>query len=117
VLREIGAADRPTIAVLNKADQLPAGRGEALQAARPESVLVSALRRDGLDALRQAVSDRLALAPRPVRLRFRTDEARAIAAVYGAGRVVSHAVDGDDVMIDVEMPERFLPRFRARLVG
>ena len=117
VLREIGAAERPTITVLNKSDQLPAGRSDALRAARPESVLVSARNGVGLDALRQSVAARLALVPRPVRLRFRTDETRAIAAVYGAGRVVSHAVNGDDVTIDVEIPERFLSRFRGRLVG
>ncbi len=117
VMREIGADGRPTIAVLNKADQLAPGRGEALRMARAESVLVSASRGEGLEALKEAVAARLALVPRPVRLRFRTDEARAIAALYGAGRVVAHCVDGESVTIDVEIPERFLSRYREHLVG
>jgi len=117
VLREIEAADRPLVPVLNKADRLPAGRGDSLRHARPEAVLVSALDGAGFDALKAAVSARLDLLPRHVRLRFRADDARGIAAVYGAGRVVSHAVDGEDVTIEVEIPERFLGRYREHLVG
>ncbi|HET7293732.1 MAG TPA: GTPase HflX [Vicinamibacteria bacterium] len=116
VLREIGAAERPAVPVLNKADLLPRGRGQALRAARADSVLVSATSGEGLEGLKDAIAARLSLLPRPVRLRFRADESRAIAAVYGAGRVVSHAVEGDHVTIDVEMPERLLPRYRERLV-
>jgi len=116
VLEEIGAAERPRIAVLNKADKVQQTRLRGLQAARPGAVVVSALAGEGLDALGTAMARRLELLRRPVRLRFRAADARAIAGVYHAGRVVSHEVEGDEVTIDAEIPERLLERYRGHLV-
>src|SRR5262249_28552891 len=116
VLREIGAAERPRIAVLNKADKVVATRLSALQSARPGSVVVSALERTGFDELGTAVARSLELLPRTVRLRFRAPDARGMAGVYPAGRVVSHEVDGDEVTIDAEIPERLVARYREHLV-
>jgi GTPase len=116
VLREIGAAERPRIAVLNKADKVAPTRLSALQPARPGSVVVSALERTGFDELGTAVARHLELLPRTVRLRFRAADARGIAGVYTAGRVVSHEVDGDEVTIDAEIPERLVARYREHLV-
>jgi GTP-binding protein HflX len=48
VLKEIGAADRPSVAVLNKSDKIAPERARSLQAARPGSVVVSALSGAGL---------------------------------------------------------------------
>ncbi len=116
VLEEIGASGRPVLEVLNKVDRVPPHRRQALQGGRPEAVLVSAVTGEGTDALRDLISSRLALAPRSVKLRFKATDARAIAAVYGSGRVTSHEVDGDDVTLDAEIPERLLPRYREHLV-
>jgi GTP-binding protein HflX len=117
VLEEIGAAGCPRITVLNKADQLAAGRAERLMAARPGSVLVSARDGEGLEGLKQALSQRLELRARSVRLRFAARDARAIAGIYTAGRVVAHEVDGDEVRIQAEIPERLLERYREHLIG
>jgi GTP-binding protein HflX len=116
VLDEIGAGKRPRIPVLNKIDAVPLPRRKALQEARPEAVLVSARTGEGTDGLVAALVSQLDLMPRSVRLRFRSDEARGIAAVYSAGRVVSHEVEGDLVTIDAEIPARLLERYRERLV-
>jgi len=116
VLREIGAADRPRIAVLNKADKVAATRLVALQSARPASVVVSAVEATGFEELGTAVARHLELMPRAVRLRFRAGDARGIAGIYTAGRVVSHEVDGDEVTIDAEIPERLVARYREHLV-
>jgi GTPase len=116
VLAEIGAADRPVLAVLNKADKISAARARSLQAARPGSVVVSALTGEGLEDIGTAIARFLELAPRAVRLRFSAGDARAIAGVYTAGRVVSHEVEGDDVTIDAEIPERLVSRYREHLV-
>ncbi|HVR69251.1 MAG TPA: GTPase HflX [Vicinamibacteria bacterium] len=117
VLVEIGAADGPRLSVLNKADKLTAARAAALQAARPGSVVVSARTGAGLDGLRSALARRLALSPRSVRLRFAARDARGIAGVYTAGRVVAHEVDGDEVRIQAELPERLIERYRPHLIG
>src|SRR6185503_13004034 len=96
VLEEIGAGDRPRIDVLTKRDLIPAERAEGLLAGRPEAVLVSAKDGTGLDELGRALVERLELSPRQVRLRFAVGDARGIAGIYTAGRVVSHEVHGSD---------------------
>jgi GTP-binding protein HflX len=117
VLREIGAADGPRVSVLNKADQLGEARALALQAARPGSVVISARTGAGIDGLKSALATRLELSPRTVRLRFAARDSRGIAGVYTAGRVVAHEVDGDEVRLQAELPERLIERYRRHLVG
>jgi GTP-binding protein HflX len=118
VLREIGAADAPPrIPVLNKSDRLGEARAQALQAARPGSVVVSARTGAGIEGLKSALATRLELSPRTVRLRFAARDARGIAGVYTAGRVVAHEVDGDEVRLQAELPERLIERYRRHLVG
>lgn len=116
VLDEIGAGARPRVSVLNKCDALTPARRAALLAARPEAVLVSARTGEGKDALKAALASHLDLAPRSVRLRFRKSDARAVSGVYGAGRVTSHQVEGDEVLIEAELPGRMLERFRDHIV-
>jgi len=115
VLREIGAAERPQIEVLNKSDRVTEPRREVLRALHPSGVALSARTGEGLDALLSALGRELNLVPRSVRLRFKTGEGRAIAALYGSARVVSHEVDGDDVLIEAEMPGRSLGRYQEWL--
>jgi GTP-binding protein HflX len=117
VLVEIGAAERPRLLVLNKIDRVGEERLAALREAQPGSVAVSATTGRGLDELRSALAQRLDLQPRVVRLRFGSAEARHIAGVYAAGRVLAHDVEGDVVTLDVELPARLLPRYEERRVG
>ena len=116
VLEEIDASERPRIAVFNKCDRLPAGRVSALLASAPGAVAVSASDGQGLPDLRQAIAERLSLSLRRVRVQLAASDARAIAALYGAGRVVAHQLVGDDVQIEVELPERLVERYREQLV-
>jgi GTP-binding protein HflX len=115
VLREIGAGERPQLVVLNKSDLAPALRGDALVQGRDGAVLVSARTGAGLPGLLDAVAARVDLAPRRVRLRFGAAERRAIASVYAAGRVLEHLADGDEVILDAELPARAVGRYRGRL--
>ena len=115
VLKEIGAADRDTLLVLNKADEAPPDRLEALAEARPGSATVSALRGTGLEALLEQVAARLALGARRVTLRFAAGDERGIAQVYAAGRVLSHEVEDGQVRLQAELPERALERYREQL--
>jgi len=115
VLREIGAADHPRVQALNKIDLVPPARAAGLKAARPDAVLVSASTGGGLAELAGTLTRRLALDPQRVRLRFPSGDARGIAGVYAAGRVVAHEVRGDEVTLDAEIPERLLERYREHL--
>ena len=116
VLEEIGAATRPVVPVLNKIDLVPKARVAALCEARPDAVAISAVTGEGLDHLRATLARRLELMAKAVRLRFAARDARGIAGVYTAGRVVSHQVLGDEVRIDAMIPERLLARYREHLV-
>jgi GTP-binding protein HflX len=116
VLEEIGAGHRPRVAVLNKADKVEPARLRSLQSARPGSIVVSALTGEGLEDLGTAIARHLQMLPRAVKLRFQAGDARGIAGVYTAGRVVSHEVHGDEVTIDAEIPERLVVRYRGNLV-
>jgi GTPase len=116
VLKEIGADAQPRLAVLNKIDRAAPAHVSALQSARPDSVAVSALTGAGLSDLTSTLARRLELLPRTVRLRFPQMDQQGIAGVYSAGRVLGHEVDGDAVMLDAELPERLLERYRAHLV-
>ena len=116
VLEEIGAAARPVVPVLNKIDLVPKARVAALCEARPDAVAISAVTGEGLDHLRATLARRLELMAKAVRLRFAARDARGIAGVYTAGRVVSHQVLGDEVRIDAMIPERLLARYREHLV-
>jgi GTPase len=115
VLEEIGAGERPSLLVLNKADRADPERLRAMVAARAGSVPVSAVTGEGLDDLLERVSSRLALAPRRVTLRFAAADRQAIARVYSAGRVLSHEVEDGQVILEAELPERALERYRESL--
>lgn len=117
VLNEIGAGTRELLQALNKSDAIPQARAASLGEARPDAVQVSARTGAGLSDLRAALATRLDLLARAVRLRFHASDARGIAAVYTAGRVVAHEVSGDEVTIAAEIPGRLLARYRAHLIG
>ncbi len=116
VLREIGADVQPRVAVLNKIDLAASSHVAALNSARPESVAVSALTGEGLPELAATLARRLELLPRTVRLQFPSKDKQGIAGVYTAGRVLGHEVHGDEVMLEAELPERLLERYREHLV-
>jgi len=115
VLREIGAGERPSLLVLNKADQAAAERLHALAQARPGCATVSALRAQGLPELLERVAQILALAPRRVRLRFASGDRRGIAGIYAAFRVLQHDVEDGQVVLEAELPERALGRYRGHV--
>jgi GTP-binding protein HflX len=115
VLREIGAGERPSLLVLNKADLATPERLAALAEARPGCATVSALRGEGLEPLLENVASRLALAARRVNLRFAAGDRRGIARVYAAGRVLRHEVADGQVLLEAELPERALERYREHV--
>ena len=115
VLSEIGAESRPRIDVLNKIDALTPARRDALIEGRPGAALVSALTGEGMAGLREHLSSHLALDPKPVRLRVAERDSRTIASIYRAGRVLRHEVENGEALLEVEIPERLVHRYRGFL--
>jgi GTP-binding protein HflX len=81
VLQELDCADKPTLLVLNKTDQVPdLSILQVLQAHHPRSVAISAAKRAGLDQLQDAVIEMLS-----------ADFARAVVETdAGNGKVLSY---------------------------
>jgi len=108
-LQEIGAGDKPTILVLNKADKLPPDWDkEALLRRYPNAVLVSALTGEGLNTLLSRIQDEF----RRVRVvavhaRLALWAQNLIAFVYRNGVVREIVYDTDWVSLDAEMERPF----------
>jgi GTP-binding protein HflX len=88
VLRDLGCADKPTLLVLNKADRVSdPSLLHVLQRHHPRAVAISAARREGLDALQDAVIEMLS-----------ADFARAaIDTDAGNGKVLSYLAAHADI--------------------
>lgn len=120
VLDEVGAADVPTIAVYNKVDVTPRDEQRRLRAADPGAALISARTGDGIEDLLQMVAARLALDTRRMTIAF--DGARAfdqqqIARLYRVARVISHVAADGRILIEADVPRRFIERLTTGSVG
>lgn len=108
-LQEIGAGDKPTILVLNKADKLPPDWDkEALLRRYPNAVLVSALTGEGLDTLLSWIQDEFRqMRVVAVHARLALWAQSLIAFVYRNGVVREIVYDTDWVSLDAEMERPF----------
>ena len=108
VLREVGAGDIPQIRVFNKIDRLELSpRIERDADGMARSAWVSAARKLGLDALMQAVAERLSVFARRVRVRVDPRRAGALRArLFAAGAVREETVGADGTLeLIAEIPE------------
>lgn len=108
-LQEIGAGDKLTILVLNKADKLPPDWDkEALLRRYPNAVLVSALTGEGLDTLLLRIQDEFRrMRVVAVHARLALWAQNLIAFVYRNGVVREIVYDTDWVSLDAEMERPF----------
>jgi GTP-binding protein HflX len=103
VLEELGVGRAPRIVVFNKADRLGEDRRDAVlgRAVRlhPDAVVASALRADGLDALRRALEERLDALDEEVWLAVPIEDARGLAALYDRGTVLERRFENGRVEV------------------
>ena len=117
VLEEVGALEVPLVEVYNKCDALTPDERRRLQERDPESLCISALRREGIDELVETVASRLALDIRRVALTFDpTDPAdrERITRVYRHGRVLAHEEREGRLSIVADVPRRLISHLAAR---
>jgi GTP-binding protein HflX len=113
VLEEVGAADVPALDVYNKIDAITADERRRIADRDPGAALISARTGEGIDELVQMVADRLALDTRRITIAF--DSAKAfdreqIARLYRVARVVSHVATNGRVVIEADVPRRYVAR-------
>lgn len=112
VLEEIGAAEVPTVKVLNKIDTLPSG--SAPQPGRSDAVAVSARTGEGLEALTGVVAERLGVTE-PVEVLLAPEEGKIRAWLYTIGAVLGETIREDGSLAltvrgDGELLERLAGR-------
>jgi GTP-binding protein HflX len=113
VLEEVGAADVPVIEVYNKIDLITPDERRRLREADPGSALISGSEGQGVGELLQMVAARLALDTRRVTIEFDSDkefDRQQIARLYRVARVVSHVATDGRVVIEADVPRRFIER-------
>src|SRR3712207_3451965 len=84
VLEEIGAGERPTVLVLNKADALDDERRRELGFRHPDAVLVSALTGEGVEELGERIEQEFRRTLRPVELLLPYSEGGRLAELHAA---------------------------------
>jgi GTP-binding protein HflX len=107
VLADIGAADLPQILVFNKIDRIETpARVERDESGRASHVWLSAARGEGLDGLREAVTERLARVARRATLRLPVSAGELRARLYEANLVLAERIAEDGAFeIDTELSE------------
>lgn len=116
VLEEVGAADVPVIEVYNKVDAITPEERRRLRAADPGAALISARTGEGVGELLQMVASRLALDTRRITITFDAEkefDRQQIARLYRVARVVSHVATNGRVVIEADVPRRFIERLTA----
>ncbi len=120
VVSEVGAGDLPVLYVLNKTDQLDDGQGEMFvrqfEGEGLRAVAASAVRPDGLGALREALADALQRVRRVVELRIPVGDGRTLAVVRRLGEVLSEEYDGDHAVVRAVLEPRAIGHL-ARQTG
>jgi GTP-binding protein HflX len=113
VLAEVGASDVPTIEVYNKIDRVSVDESRRLRDADPSAALISARTGEGVDELLQMVASRLALDTRRITITFdsaKEFDRQQIARLYRVARVLSHVATNGQVVIEADVPRRFIER-------
>ena len=111
VLEEVDATDVPLVEVYNKCDMLTSDELRRLQKQNPSAWCVSALTRQGVDNLVEAVASRLALDVRRVTLVFDPDDPgdrERMARLYRHARVLTHETRDGRVSIVADVPGRLV---------
>jgi GTP-binding protein HflX len=118
VLDEVGALDVPTIDVYNKIDQVTEDEQRRLRVGDPACALISARTGAGVDELLQMVASRLALDTRRITITFDSGkefDRQQIARMYRVARVISHVATNGRVVIEADVPRRFIERLTTPL--
>ena len=113
VLEEVGAAEVPMIAVYNKIDTITADQRRRLRDADPSAALISATTGSGAGELLQMIASRLALDTRRVTITFDSGkefDRQQIGRLYRVARVISHVATNGKVVIEADVPRRFIER-------
>lgn len=110
VLGEIGAASRPTLLVLNKADLMTPDDRTAWRGRYPHAVLCSAVSGEGLDELRERVGAEAARQAVTMTLLVPYDRGDIVAVAHEQSHIVSEEHTGEGTRLVVRAPRAIAGR-------
>jgi len=116
VLEEVGASDVPDVAVYNKIDTITADERRRLREAHPSAAIISATLGTGVAELLEMIASRLALDTRRVTITFDSGkefDRQQIGRLYRVARVISHVATNGKVVIEADVPRRFIERLTS----
>ncbi len=117
VLEEIGAAGVPELLVGSKADVASGTAVRRFEAAHPEAVVVSAVTGEGLEALEEALWDRLSRLYREVELLIPFSAGAAAARVHEVGEIVTEEYRPDGLAVRARLASAEIRRLQEFVVG
>jgi GTP-binding protein HflX len=117
VLEELGAGDKTSILVLNKADLVtdPAARAD-LSHRFPDALFVSAKSGDGLDALLRACSEALAARVRRCEYRIPQQRADIVGLLHREAKILSTDYEDNDILVRAVVPAALAGRLQDFLL-
>jgi GTP-binding protein HflX len=116
VLREIDAADRPELLVVNKIDVADSGVVEDLLAAHRGALAVSAATGEGIEKLAETLGARLRALDPVVELAVPYERGDVIAALYREGDVLVEVHGDRETRVRARIPATGVNRFREFVV-
>jgi GTPase len=117
VLAEIGAAERPRLLVLNKADLLDVDRRRELSFRYPRAIQVSAVTGDGLDDLREAIEARFLATLRPMDLLVPYEEGGRLSELHDVAGEMQREDTVEGVRVRARVPAGAASRFERFTVN
>jgi GTPase len=112
VLKDLGAADKPMILVLNQIDKLTPPQRLRLAHQRRKGVMISALTGENLDLLKTAMAERLADSWKQVTVRLPYDRADLRALIMRRGRLLKETYGQKGVTLKIQLPSRLVGQIR-----
>ncbi len=110
VLRELGAADKPTVMAFNKIDRVDPAEVQMIVRRTPRAAAISAATGEGLDELLAAIE--ASLPERIVRAKYAIPygEAHVVAWIHRYGRVLKEEYGADGIEIEAELRQNLAER-------
>lgn len=118
VLEELGIDNKPVVHVLNKMDQVedPLALAELRHAAEP-NVCTSMLRGEGVGELLDVFAGLASGGLQIIRVRLPASRSDLISMMHREGHILTQRYDGEESLIEAELPVRYHDRFGSYLAA
>lgn len=111
ILRELGTTEKPMVTALNKIDLLHnLSERRRIQRELPEAVLISALRKTGLEELSEKVEKRLSENRKTVQLLIPQRDGAMLASIRRKGKIIGEKYERSGVYLKAELGEEMIKR-------